>query len=72
MAYRNLDLESRLANSPMLIEIFLAGFYRNRVAYLVGRVTFDNKCYRPFIIALLNGDHGIYVDALITSINLCA
>ncbi len=68
-AYRNLDLESRLANSPMTIEMFLAGFYRNLGAYLVGRVTFDNKRYRPFIIALLNGDHGSYVDALI---NLCA
>ncbi|MXZ80137.1 MAG: bifunctional isocitrate dehydrogenase kinase/phosphatase [Gammaproteobacteria bacterium] len=66
-AYRNLDLESRIRNSPMVIEMFRAGFYRNRGAYLVGRTTFDHEHYRPFIIALLNGGKGIYVDALITS-----
>lgn len=66
-AYRNFSLESRLNDSPMVIEMFLGGFYRNRGAYLVGRATFDHVRYRPFIIALLNGDNGIYVDALITS-----
>ncbi len=66
-ANRNLGLESRLSGGPMTIEMFLAGFFRNRGAYLVGRVTFDHERYRPFIIALLNGENGIYVDALITS-----
>ncbi len=64
---RNLDLDSRLGQGDMLIEMFQAGFYRNRGAYLVGRLTFDGERFRPFIIALLNGDNGIYVDALITS-----
>jgi len=66
-ANRNLNLESRLAKGSMTVEMFLAGFYRNRGAYLVGRVTFDGERYRPFIIALLNRENGIYVDALITS-----
>lgn len=66
-ATRNLDLDTRLAESPMTIEMFKGGFYRNRGAYLVGRVTFDRQRYRPFIIALLNSEQGIYVDALITS-----
>ncbi len=66
-AYRNFDLNARLANSPMVIEMFRAGFYRNRGAYLVGRVTFDDRHYRPFIIALLNAADGIYADALISS-----
>ncbi|MDE0308206.1 MAG: bifunctional isocitrate dehydrogenase kinase/phosphatase [Acidiferrobacterales bacterium] len=65
---RNLGLESRLAKGPATIEMFLAGFFRNRGAYLVGRVTFDRERYRPFIIALLNGENGIYADALITSV----
>ena len=64
---RNLNLPSRLAQGAMTIEMFLTGFFRNRGAYLVGRVTFDHERYRPFIIALLNGEDGIYVDALITS-----
>ena len=66
-AYRNLDLESRLRDAPLVIEMFRAGFYRNRGAYLVGRATFDQTRYRPFIIALLNGEKGLRVDALITS-----
>lgn len=66
-ANRNFGLGSQPAKSSLLIEMFLAGFYRNRGAYLVGRATFDGQRYRPFIIALLNGDRGIYVDALITS-----
>ncbi len=48
------------------IEMFQAGFYRNRGAYLVGRLKFRRGRYRPFIVALLNDDDGIYVDALIT------
>ena len=66
--YRNFGLNQRLKESSMTIEMFLAGFYRNRGAYLVGRVTFDQSHYRPFIIALLNSENGIYVDALITSV----
>ncbi|MEJ2178142.1 MAG: bifunctional isocitrate dehydrogenase kinase/phosphatase, partial [Gammaproteobacteria bacterium] len=66
-ACRNLDLERRLKQGAMSLEMFKAGFYRNRGAYLVGRVSFDKQKFRPFIIALLNGDNGLYVDALITS-----
>ncbi len=66
-ARRNLDLDRRLGQGTMTLEMFKAGFYRNRGAYLVGRISFDDVKYRPFIIALLNGDNGLYVDALITS-----
>ena len=48
------------------IEMFRAGFYRNRGAYLVGRLRFARHRFLPFIVALLNDDDGIYVDALIT------
>ncbi len=45
-----------------------AGFYRNRGAYLVGRFVLERGGIIPLIIALLNGDHGIYVDAALISV----
>ena len=47
------------------IEMIEAGFYRNRGAYLVGRIRFGDGDWTPLIIALLNNDSGIYCDAVI-------
>ncbi len=47
------------------IEMVDAGFYRNRGAYLVGKLRFDDDSQAPLIIALLNGESGIYCDAVI-------
>jgi len=47
------------------LEMIDAGFYRNRGAYLVGRVRFGNGSWTPLIIALLNSDRGVYCDAVI-------
>ena len=47
------------------VEMFDAGFYRNRGAYLVGRIRFADGAWTPLIIALLNDDSGIYCDAVI-------
>jgi isocitrate dehydrogenase kinase/phosphatase len=47
------------------IEMIDAGFFRNRGAYLVGRIRFANGGWTPLIIALLNQDGGIYCDAVI-------
>lgn len=49
------------------VEMINAGFYRNRGAYLVGRLMFDSGNFAPLIIALLNDESGIYVDAVLTS-----
>ncbi|NIR30008.1 MAG: bifunctional isocitrate dehydrogenase kinase/phosphatase [Gammaproteobacteria bacterium] len=49
------------------IEVMNAGFYRNRGAYLVGRIVLANGTILPFIIALLNEEAGIYVDAVLLS-----
>jgi isocitrate dehydrogenase kinase/phosphatase len=49
------------------IEMINAGFYRNRGAYIVGRVVGEDLSVSPFIIALLNSDDGIYVDAVLIS-----
>ena len=64
------EIDSAKAGSIHTIEIFNAGFYRNRGAYLVGRLKYAINKSRPFIIALLNGKDGIYVDAVITSTTL--
>ncbi len=47
------------------VEMVDAGFYRNRGAYLVGRLRFDDGSQAPLIIALLNSGRGIYCDAVI-------
>ena len=47
------------------VEMIDAGFYRNRGAYLVGRMRFADGGWTPLIIALLNDQRGIYCDAVI-------
>jgi len=49
------------------VEVINAGFYRNRGAYIVGRMVMADAGVIPLIIALLNDDDGIYVDALLRS-----
>ena len=47
------------------LEMIDAGFYRNRGAYLVGKIKFADGSYAPLIIALLNNNEGVYCDAVI-------
>lgn len=47
------------------IQVIEAGFYRNRGAYIVGRAVFADESVMPLIIALLNDEQGIYVDAVL-------
>ncbi len=51
--------------SVAAIEMINAGFYRNRGAYLVGRMILEDGTVVPLIIALLNEDEGIFVDAVL-------
>lgn len=48
------------------IELLATPFYRNKGAYLVGRARTDTM-YVPVIVALLHGDAGIHVDAVLTT-----
>lgn len=43
-----------------------AGFYRNRGAYIAGRVHIPGAGLMPLMIALLNERDGIYADAVLT------
>jgi len=47
------------------IEMIRAGFFRNRGAYLVGRLVLKGNEYRPFVIALLNEPDGLRAEALL-------
>ncbi len=49
------------------VQMIDAGFFRNRGAYLVGRIVLERGKVVPLVIALLNDENGIYVDAVLTS-----
>lgn len=50
---------------PFTLEIVDAGFYRNRGAYLLGRIALEGRAAIPLLIAVLNGPSGLYVDAVL-------
>ena len=50
-----------------VIQMIDAGFYRNRGAYLVGRVVLRERSAHPVMLSLENGADGIFVDAVLTS-----
>ena len=45
-----------------VIEVVRAPFYRNKAAYLVGRIIADGHVI-PMVLPLYHGDRGVYVDA---------
>ncbi len=53
------------SNRVRTIEMIDGGFYRNRGAYLGGRMVLESGRLMPLVIALLNESDGIYVDAVI-------
>jgi isocitrate dehydrogenase kinase/phosphatase len=58
------------------IEMIRAGFFRNRGAYLVGRLALKGAEVRPFVIALVNAEDGLRAAALLHATphvhNLCS
>ena len=62
------ELKVQYANYKIQkIEIIKGSFFRNRGAYIVGRIILKDYSVLPLIIALLNGDGGIYIDAIFSS-----
>ena len=53
------------ARRPTRIQMTDAGFFRNRGAYVVGRIVFDDGSATPLILALLNHEAGVYVQAVL-------
>jgi len=64
-----LGLNGQDPDAIRIIQVIKAGFYRNRGAYLVGRIVMKDGSVVPLIIALLNSDDGIYVDAVLNTEN---
>ncbi len=46
------------------LDVIKTPFYRNKAAYLIGRVQYDEVTI-PVVMPILNGEHGLYVDALL-------
>jgi isocitrate dehydrogenase kinase/phosphatase len=49
------------------IEMIRSPFFRNKVAYLVGRVCIGKHSCLPLVLPLYHGDQGIYVDTALLS-----
>lgn len=64
---RELALDGPDAGVIRAIHMIDAGFYRNRGAYLVGRLVLGGGGLEPFVISLENDENGIYADAVLTS-----
>jgi isocitrate dehydrogenase kinase/phosphatase len=58
-------LAGKTGSGLYAIEMIRAGFFRNRGAYLVGRLVLKGNEYKPFVVALLNGPEGISAEALL-------
>lgn len=54
--------------STSRIEILKSVFYRNKAAYLVGRIYLDDRIH-PFVLPLFNSKRGIVVDTVLLEMN---
>ncbi|MBX2989978.1 MAG: bifunctional isocitrate dehydrogenase kinase/phosphatase [Bacteroidetes bacterium] len=52
------------AENSFSIDVVKAIFYRNKEAYIVGRINASDKSF-PLIIPLVNGESGIHVDTVL-------
>jgi isocitrate dehydrogenase kinase/phosphatase len=50
---------------PTALDVVEAGFFRDRYAFVVGRWLLSDGSYVPFVLAMLNGEAGITVDAVL-------
>ncbi|HSS64219.1 MAG TPA: isocitrate dehydrogenase kinase/phosphatase AceK regulatory subunit [Gammaproteobacteria bacterium] len=60
-----LTREGNASGNFGIIEMIDAGFFRNRGCYVVGRIVREGGEIMPLVIALLNDQRGIYVDAVL-------
>jgi isocitrate dehydrogenase kinase/phosphatase len=49
----------------LALDVIEAGFFRDRSAFIVGRLLLADGATMPFVLALLNSPQGIYADALL-------
>lgn len=61
-------IKTHLDKGGTRFEVLNSVFYRNKAAYIVGRICMGDT-YRPFVIPILHGENGMFVDTLILSPN---
>jgi isocitrate dehydrogenase kinase/phosphatase len=60
-----LDSDAPDAELPVALDVVEAGFFRDRMAFVVGRWLLSDSNFVPFVVALVNSDSGIRVDAVL-------
>ena len=58
--------EKNLLDQIEGVDVIRGGFFRNRGAYIVGRIRLKGEQMLPLILALENDDKGIYIDAVLS------
>ncbi|MBS0373737.1 MAG: bifunctional isocitrate dehydrogenase kinase/phosphatase [Proteobacteria bacterium] len=61
-------LASRRGDGLRGLEVVRGAFFRNRGAYLVGRMLLQEGRLQPFVIALLHGPDGVRAEAVLHSV----
>lgn len=61
-------LDGHRAFRTARIEVLKSVFFRNKAAYVVGRLYLDDKLH-PFVLPLLHDDRGIFVDTVLLEMN---
>ena len=57
-------------NPPPVIEMIREPFFRNKAAYLVGRIRFDDHNHLPIVLPILTTDENkLYVDACLVDVD---
>ncbi|MBK8506287.1 MAG: bifunctional isocitrate dehydrogenase kinase/phosphatase [Saprospiraceae bacterium] len=63
--FESVILGRKISIADFQIEIIKSVFFRNKGAYIVGRLKSDKEVI-PFVLPLLNRENGLFVDALLT------
>lgn len=57
------------ASGPPMIEMIREPFYRNKAAYLVGRIRLGDRHFPLVLPVLTNSQHQLYIDACLTDVD---
>jgi isocitrate dehydrogenase kinase/phosphatase len=53
------------ARLPKALDVVQAGFFRERLAFLVARWVMPDGGFQPFVVAFRNGPEGVFVDGVV-------
>lgn len=67
-ALREWLIQHAIPGVPIRLEALKSLFFRNKIAFIVGRIVQQERQY-PFVVPLMNGQDGIFTDTLLTERN---